>query len=61
MWLETMPNCWSLPTRVLAKRTPPQCRPQGQGGMGIKTLRQTEKNGKIIGVKVVHPEHESDC
>ncbi len=41
------------------KRTPlSQYRPQSRGGIGIKTLRQTGKNGKIIGVKVVHPHHE---
>ena len=41
------------------KRTPfDQYRVQSRGGIGIKTLKLTEKNGKIIGGRVVYPEHE---
>lgn len=41
------------------KRTPiTQYRIQSRGGIGIKTLKGTEKNGDIVGMKVVYPEHE---
>ncbi len=41
------------------KRTPfDQYRVQSRGGIGIKTLKLTEKNGKIVGGRVVYPEHE---
>ncbi len=41
------------------KRTPfTQYRRQSRGGIGIKTLRKTAKNGEIVGIKVVYPEHE---
>jgi DNA gyrase subunit A len=41
------------------KRTPfEQYRVQSRGGIGIKTLNLTEKNGQIVGGRVVYPEHE---
>lgn len=41
------------------KRTPlSQYRVQTRGGIGLKTLKVTERNGEIVGVKVVYPEHE---
>jgi DNA gyrase subunit A len=41
------------------KRTPlTQYRIQSRGGIGIKTLKGTGKNGDIVGMKVVYPEHE---
>lgn len=41
------------------KRTPfDQYRIQSRGGFGIKTLKKTEKTGKIIGGRGVYPEHE---
>ncbi|RKL66008.1 DNA gyrase subunit A [Salipaludibacillus neizhouensis] len=41
------------------KRTPiEEYRQQTRGGKGIKTLNVTEKNGKLVSLKVVSPEHD---
>lgn len=41
------------------KRTPlTQYRAQARGGKGIKTIKEIERNGEIVGVRVVYPEHE---
>lgn len=41
------------------KRTPVgEYRIQSRGGRGLKTMHVTEKNGPIVGARVVHPEDE---
>lgn len=41
------------------KRTPvSEYRVQSRGGRGLKTMNITEKNGPIVGARVVHPEDE---
>lgn len=41
------------------KRTPvSEYRVQSRGGRGLKTMHITEKNGPIVGARVVHPEDE---
>lgn len=41
------------------KRTPmAEYRQQSRGGIGIKTINVTERNGRVVGLKTVYPDHD---
>ena len=48
-----------LSEKGLGKRSKAsEYRCQGRGGQGVKTLNITEKNGKLVALKVVHPDED---